>query len=105
MSIVPSLLFVEPVVDELRERVHGRRLVLPGDNEQDRAALGRGQGQDPQDALAVDLRPVLVNADGGAEPVGEVDELDRARAWRPSLFLMVIFFSITAISTGRRAGR
>src|SRR5665647_345091 len=72
-----SLFLVEAVGDELGERGHGRLLVLARDDQTDRRALRRRQGQDAEDALAVDLVAVLDDLDRRAEAVGQVDELDR----------------------------
>jgi len=62
-----AILFAEPPVDELREGRPGRPL-RPGRRSQDDVrALGGGQGEDPQDAFAVDLAPVLDDMDLGPE--------------------------------------
>ena len=107
MSIIASLLLVEAVGDELDQGGHGRLLVLARDDEPDRRALGRGQGQDAEDALAVDLVAVLDDLDRGAEAVGQVDELDRGPGVQAQLVAdgdgPVEHGGVT--SSGSRAGR
>ena len=65
----------------------GRGLVRAVDPEDDVRPLGRGQGQDAEDALAVDLAAVLDDPDVGPEAVGRVDELDRRPGVQAELVL------------------
>jgi hypothetical protein len=80
-----SLFLIEAVPDKLDEGGHGRLLVLARDQEPDRSPLGRGQGQDAEDALAVDLIAVLDDLHRRTEAVGQVDELDRGSGMEAQL--------------------
>ena len=78
-----SLFLVEAAGDQVLDRRQGVPLVDAGDGERDPGSLRRGEQEDPEDALAVDLLAVLADLDLRLEPARRLDELRRRPGMEP----------------------